>query len=136
VVVDADAGLDLQAPHEHGQALAAGRGGGEGGGDDGTHRPCSTMSGVRQARCWPPSTAIIWPVTPGASIRYRTAAAMSWGVARRPSGVCVASASNWAGLWWMDGRVGPGPTPLTRMRGARAWARVRVANHRPAFETA
>ena len=27
------------------------------------------MSGVRQARCWPASTAIIWPVTEGASIR-------------------------------------------------------------------
>jgi hypothetical protein len=32
------------------------------------------MSGVRQARCWPPSTAIIWPVTSSASTSQRTAA--------------------------------------------------------------
>ena len=29
--------------------------------------------------------------------------------------------------WWIEARVGPGPMPLTRMRGARAWASVRVA---------
>ena len=48
------------------------------------------------------------------------------------------------GLWWATrtlaqalaprirvNGVGPGPTPLTRMPGASAWARVRVAHHRP-----
>ncbi len=32
-----------------------------------------------QARCSPPSTAIIWPVVAGASTRKRTAAATDWG---------------------------------------------------------
>ena len=34
----------------------------------------------------------------------------------------------------IEGRVGPGPMALTRMRGLSAWAIVRVAHHRPAFE--
>ena len=41
------------------------------------------MSGVCQARCWPPSTAIIWPVTSSASTSQRTAAATASGLPAR-----------------------------------------------------
>ena len=70
VVVDADAGLNLEPAHEHGQGLAPrfGRLEGQRAGGQG-QVGYSTMSGVSQARCWPPSTAIIWPVTRDASTR-------------------------------------------------------------------
>ena len=69
--IDADLGFDLQATDENlgdqdlvlrGRVLGFGlpRYG---------HRQSPITSGVRHARCWPPSTAIIWPVTEGASIR-------------------------------------------------------------------
>ena len=45
-----------------------------------------TTSGVSQARCWPPSTAIIWPVMLGERARNRTASAISSGVGPRSAG--------------------------------------------------
>ena len=54
VIVNPDLDREGQGAHEYLQNLDA-------------HGPIT--SGVRQARCWPPSTAIIWPVTEVASIR-------------------------------------------------------------------
>ena len=93
VVVDADPGLDPQPLHEDGQLLAAGRAREDAGGSRrGLH---STMSGVRQARCWPPSTAIIWPVTESGvnqlehGVRRWPRAAGPW-----PRGTAACSAAN------------------------------------------
>ena len=86
VVIDPDPGLDLQPAHEDAQPLETQRlvrrkrrhrrrl----------NHAAYSWMSGVRQARCWPPSTAIIWPVTIRASISHSTASATARGAAVPP----------------------------------------------------
>ncbi len=48
-------------------------------------------------------------------------------------GTPAASAWNSSGEWWIEGRMGPGPMALTRMRGANPWAMVRVAVHNAAL---
>ena len=67
VRVQADLGLQSQAAHEDAQGLGAGAATRGGAGSSG--RQSSATSGVRQPRCWPESTAIIWPVTVRASTR-------------------------------------------------------------------
>src|SRR5437016_507484 len=62
------------------------------------HSITPVTSGVRQARCWPPSTAIIWPVTARASSRYWVAAATSSGEAPRPKIVDACWRLKWASL--------------------------------------
>src|SRR5665213_4221487 len=74
VAIDADASLHIEAGDEH---LA----------DD------DPGFAHRQARCWPESTAIIWPVTAVASIRYFSACAMSADSTARCMSVAPASAS-------------------------------------------
>ena len=37
--------------------------------------------------------------------------------------------------WWIEGRVGPGPMPFTRMRGASAWASIFVASQSAALDS-
>ena len=84
-----------------------------------------------QARCWPPSTAIIWPVMLGERARNRTASAISAGVGprfSRTAALCLAKSSS---PWRVLVSVGPGPTAFTRMRGASAGQR--VAAKRAAF---
>src|SRR5207302_11273612 len=78
------------------------------------HYITPVTSGVRQARCWPPSTAIIWPVTARASSRYWVAAATSSGEAPRPKIVDACWRLKWASLWRALRSVRPGATALTR----------------------
>ena len=59
---------------------------------DGPYSGCT--SGVRHARCWPLSTAIICPVTVRARARYITASTTSERSAGRPSGTPATSAAN------------------------------------------
>src|SRR5690606_13746676 len=118
-------------------AHGVGSPGGAGSPEAGARYSCLTnpRDGKAQARCSPPSRAIIWPVTAGADRRKRTASQISSGVVPRPRGTALQSSSNCSGVCRALGRVGPGPMPLTRMRGAKAIASVRVRVHRPIFET-
>ena len=64
-----------------------------------------------------------------------TARAISSGLVPRPSGIEAACRSNCSGVWRGLGSAGPGPMPLTRMRGASASAIDCVSAHRPALAT-
>jgi hypothetical protein len=60
------------------------------------------ISGVFQPRCWPPSTAMNWPVTPGLSRKNPSAAVMSEGFAPRPSTVAARWRAKCSGLAGAD----------------------------------
>ena len=77
----------------------------------------------------PAHGAIIWPVNAGASRMKRTAAAISSGSGPRPRSVAATCRAKSVSFWRILGKVGPGATALTRMRGASACASVRVAVH-------
>src|SRR6185312_16548625 len=66
LAVDTDMGRQLQIADK--DMADAADGAGEARGFDLAHSPPCT-SGVCQIRCWPPSTASIWPVTASASSR-------------------------------------------------------------------
>ena len=83
----------------------------------------------------PPSTAMIWPVTKGASqTTKRTSRATSRGSPARPSGVFERIA-----FFTCSGGSGsahitmPGAMPLTRTSGASSPARLSVSEASPAF---
>ncbi len=96
---------------------------------------CRGVTSENHLRCWPPSSAIIWPVMAGASRMKRTALAISAGLVPRLRMVEAASASNSSGLWWMLRSAGPGPMALTRIRGPSACASIRVAVHSADFDS-
>src|SRR5690606_6487459 len=83
-------------------------------------------SGVSHARCWPPSSAIIWPVMAGEARINRMAAEISSGVVPRRRIVAAACRSKSAAVWRSLGSVGPGPMAFTRTCGASARARISV----------
>ena len=83
-----------------------------------------------QPRCSPPSNASIWPVIAGAARIKRNAAAISSGPVPRRSGILRQRSRNCSGLCRSLGKVGPGPIPFTRIRGASARAIVRVSVHK------
>src|ERR1700704_7067758 len=67
----------------------------------------------RQARCWPASRAIIWPVIEGVARRKRMAAVTSSAPTGRCSKVERDSYSNAALPWVLLGNTGPGAMAFT-----------------------
>src|SRR5258708_5709211 len=92
-----------------------------------------SLPGGAQERCWPPSSAIICPVIAGAARMKRSPRQISSGVVPMPSGVLTHCSAKCSADCLGLGRVGPGPMPFTRMRGASARARGWVSVHNPAL---
>src|SRR5687767_9739572 len=85
------------------------------------------VSGVCHARCWPPSTTSVAPVTLRAFARKTTASAISSALGPWPSGTAAAWRAKSCCCCLALAIVGPGATALTRTFGASACASMRVA---------
>ena len=89
--------------------------------------------GCAQPRCWPPSSAIICPVMEGAARINRIAATISCGLGAAAERHLRALPQKMLRALPRAGSIGPGPIPLTRIRGASASAIVWVNVHSPVF---